>query len=97
VAEARLLRGDLAGAEAAVSEAIPILRKLGGHHEHWRALALLAAARQARPDVAAAREELTRELRQLRLTWGEPSYSGWLRRTDVRALLAAGGVTGEER
>jgi tetratricopeptide (TPR) repeat protein len=91
VAESRVLRGDRTGAETVLSEFVPVLEMLGGHHEYWRALALLAAARQ---DSSDAKQALTRELRNLRLTWGEAVYNGWLRRADVRALLRASGVAG---
>jgi hypothetical protein len=78
-------------------ECLPVMEPLGGHHELWRVLALLSAARHGTARASEGSERLTRELESLRLKWGEMAYDGWLRRPDVRALLAVSGLTGGER
>jgi len=97
VAEARFLRGDRTGTEALVKECLTIIEEHGAHHEYWRLLALQSAVRRGAQNGLESQQRLTRELEKLRLNWGEAAYNGWLRRTDVRTLLAAGGVRGDER
>jgi tetratricopeptide (TPR) repeat protein len=89
-ADARRRRGDSAGAEALAREARVVMDQTTDHDVRWKLLAVLSAS--TRPATAGAAEDVTRELRELRLKWGPKLFERWARRPDVAELLVAAHV-----
>jgi tetratricopeptide (TPR) repeat protein len=87
--EARWLRGDHAGANALAQMVVPVLGTISDHDVRWRLLALAAASKRPSSATADAANDLTRELRHLRLLWGENTFVLWSKRPDVRELVTA--------
>jgi hypothetical protein len=88
-AEAYLRLGDRHRAADLAREARSQLYGIPEYHERWKLLALIAATSDDTAERAAARVTLTRELDRLRLSWKEPAFDGWRRRTDVSRVLEA--------
>jgi tetratricopeptide (TPR) repeat protein len=89
-AEVTIRLGHFDGVEALLSEARRVVDKSQPSGDKWRVLCLAAALPAA--GRTERQESLTRELRRLRMLWGEPAFQDWWRRPDVRSLLTLAGM-----
>ena len=89
-AEVTVRLGQFGGVDALLSEVRRVVDKSQPSGDTWRVLCLAAALPSA--GRVERQESLTRELRRLRMLWGEPAFWDWFRRPDVRSLLTLAGM-----
>jgi tetratricopeptide (TPR) repeat protein/predicted Ser/Thr protein kinase len=95
LAIAQLANGNARAALASATQAQQRLAASGQKESEWRAWAIASEASRALRDETSARQQLKTAsdlLSQLKQSWGTETYTRYVARPDIRALLQESGV-----